>query len=140
MAILDETTEFGARAARRLREDLAGWVVTVSRTGTPQPVPVWFLWDGASTILCYSQPGQPKLRNISRNPRVAFHLDGNRKGENVIVCLGEARLVDEPPLDENGRYMEKYRERIAEIGQTPERFGELFTTAYRITIARVRGM
>src|SRR5438874_5024362 len=139
-ALLDESTDFGVRAARRLREDLAGWLVTVSKSGTPQPVPVWFVWDGADTIVCYSQPAQAKLRNIARHPQVAFHLDGNRKGENIIVCLGEAHVSDEPPIPENGAYMEKYAARIAEVGQTPERFGELFTAPYRIRVTRIRGM
>jgi PPOX class probable F420-dependent enzyme len=137
---IDESTPFGERAAKRLREDLAGWVVTVSKNGTPQPVPVWFLWDGTDSIVCYSQPNQPKLANIERSPEVAFHLDGNRKGENIIVCLGKAQLIDEPSILENAPYMEKYGERIGEIGQTPERFGELFTAGYRISITRVRGM
>src|SRR5207248_8835730 len=64
---LDTTTPFGARAARRLADDVIGWLVTVNRAGAPQPSPVWFLWDDDG-LLIYSQPGTPKLRNIARNP------------------------------------------------------------------------
>ena len=67
--------------------------------GTPQPVPVWFLWDGDASILLYSRPDQPKLRNIGRNPRVSLHLDGNGQGGDVVVCLGEAFVSDDPPSD-----------------------------------------
>ena len=44
--MLDETTEFGTRAARRLREEIIGWLTTVTPDGQPQPIPVWFVWDG----------------------------------------------------------------------------------------------
>ena len=65
---LDTTTEFGAHVARRLRDELIGWLVTVSPRGRPQPSAIWFLWDGASSLLIYSQPDAPKLRNIAANP------------------------------------------------------------------------
>ena len=46
--LIDTSTPFGARAERRLREEVIAWLVTVSRSGTPLPVPVWFLWEGAA--------------------------------------------------------------------------------------------
>jgi hypothetical protein len=36
-------------------------------------------------------------------------------------------------------YLEKYRERIAGVGQTLEQFREMFTVPLRFTITRVRG-
>ncbi len=44
--MIDEATEFRARAARRLREERIAWLTTVGGSGMPQQVPVWFLWDG----------------------------------------------------------------------------------------------
>lgn len=73
---IDTTTDFGKRVERRLREERIAWLTTVRRDGTPQPLPVWFLWDG-DTILIYSQPNQQKLRNIRHNPKVSLNLDGN---------------------------------------------------------------
>ena len=70
---IDTTTERGARVAARLRDELVAWLVTVKPDGTPVPTPVWFWWDG-ETVLVYSQPGKPKLRNIAANPRVALAL------------------------------------------------------------------
>ncbi len=89
--MLDTSSEFGRRAARRLHEERLAWLTTVSPRGTPQPVPIWFLWDGDASILLYSRPDTPKLRNIAANPRVSLHLDGNGQGGDVVVCLGEAR-------------------------------------------------
>jgi hypothetical protein len=54
-APLDMGTEFGARAVRRLREDMTAWLTSTDRAGTPQPAPVWFLWnDDDSSALVYS--------------------------------------------------------------------------------------
>jgi PPOX class probable F420-dependent enzyme len=49
--MLDPSSEFGARAARRLREEKLAWLTTVGPNGTPQPVPVLFLWNGEDSIL-----------------------------------------------------------------------------------------
>jgi PPOX class probable F420-dependent enzyme len=136
---LDTTTEFGARAARRLKDEVIGWLVTVSPDQTPQPIPVWFLWDGQA-LLVYSQPDTAKLRNIARNPRVALHLDGDGRGGDVVVLTGEARLVtDVPPANQVPAYLEKYRQGMARIGMTPEVFARTYSIALRITPTRVHG-
>lgn len=41
--IIDLTTEYGARVARRLQDEQVIWLTTVGRDGTPQPNPVWFI-------------------------------------------------------------------------------------------------
>ena len=97
---LDTGTPFGQRAQRRLREDRLAWLVTTSDDGTPQPVPVWFLWDRPASFLLYSKPATAKLRNIAERPRVALHLDGNGEGGDIVVVLGEAAVSDEPPAHE----------------------------------------
>jgi hypothetical protein len=40
---IDEGTEFGARVARRLREEIVVWLTTVTPAGTPLPRPVGFV-------------------------------------------------------------------------------------------------
>ena len=92
-------TEFGARAARRLREEIIGWLTTVSPDGAPQPIPVWFLWDGGGSILLYSRPGKRKLRNIAANPKVSLNLDSDRVEADIVVCWGEIRVSDDPPCE-----------------------------------------
>src|ERR1043165_4502787 len=92
---LDTTTPFGERAERRLREDKVGWLTTVSADGTPQPVPVWFLWDGAESFLIYSKPHTAKLRNIAARSRVSLHLDGNGQGGDIVVVLGDAAVTSD---------------------------------------------
>jgi PPOX class probable F420-dependent enzyme len=136
---LDTTTEFGRRVARRLREELIAWLVTVRPDQTPQPVPIWFLWDG-QTFLVYSQPDTQKLRNIARSPRVALHLDGNGTGGDIVVLTGEARVVtDAPPANEIPAYVEKYRQGMTGIGMTPESFARAYSVALRVTPTRLQG-
>ena len=107
--MLDETTEFGQRATMRLHEERLAWLTTVSPRGTPQPVLVWFLWDGDASILLYSRPDTPKLRNIAKNPRVSLHLDGNGQGGDAVVCLGQASVSDDPPARRSGRLRREVR-------------------------------
>jgi PPOX class probable F420-dependent enzyme len=137
--MLDESTEFGSRATRRLREDVLAWLTTVDRRGTPQPVPVWFLWDGADSLLLYSRPDTPKLRNIEHNPRVSLHLDGNGRGGDIVVCLGDARISDDPPADQIPDYVAKYAPLIERNRWTPASFAADYSVPLRITISRVRG-
>ncbi|HZY58051.1 MAG TPA: TIGR03667 family PPOX class F420-dependent oxidoreductase [Rubrobacteraceae bacterium] len=134
--MLDTTTESGARADRRLQDEEIIWLTTVRRDGQPQSVPVWFLWDGG-TFLVYSQPGRQKLRNISRNPRVALNLNSNTRGGDVVRVEGMTEIVeDAPPATEVGEYVEKYRAAIARIGFDPNGFARAYSVALRVTPTR----
>lgn len=136
---IDTGTEFGGRAARRLRDELIYWLATVDPDGTPQPSPVWALWDG-ETFLIYSQPDTPKLRNVASRPRVALHLDGDGRGGDIVIVTGDARIVsDAPPADRVPEYIAKYGEGIRRIGMTPESFARAYSVAVRVTPARLRG-
>ena len=66
--MIDLSTEFGQRVQRRLTEERIIWLTTVSEGSTPQPRPVWFLWDG-ETFLIYSRPNTYKLRHIKHNAK-----------------------------------------------------------------------
>jgi PPOX class probable F420-dependent enzyme len=137
--VLDETTEFGARASRRLREEIIGWLTTVTPQGAPQPIPVWFLWDGDRSILIYSRPEKRKLRNIAENPKVSLNLDSDRVDADIVVCWGEIRVSDDPPATEFPEYIAKYAERIAALGWTPESFAGDFSVPLRISLSRIHG-
>jgi PPOX class probable F420-dependent enzyme len=138
--LIDTDTEFGARAARRLRKDLIAWLVTVSGDGTPQPTPVWFLYDG-STILIYSAPKQAKLRNIERNPHAALHLDSRNHGDDIVIVTGTATVDGEaPPVHRNDAYVKKYGDEIVRIGlKDAKTMAKTYSVAIRIVPARVRG-
>jgi PPOX class probable F420-dependent enzyme len=84
--VLDETTEFGRRATRRLHESIIGWLTTVAPDGGPRPIPVWFLWNGDRSILVYSRPEKRKLANIAANPNVSLNLDSDGIEADIVVC------------------------------------------------------
>ena len=52
-----------ADTLRRLENDVDTWVATADpATGTPYLVPLSFLWDGATVLICHPgrQPDQPQ--------------------------------------------------------------------------------
>ena len=136
----DPTTEFGARVARRLREATVAWLTLVDGTGTPQPAPVWFLWDG-DTALIYSDHRARRLAHLRSNPRVALHLDGDGNGGDIVVLTGE--ITEErgaPNAAANGPYLAKYGDRITGgPWGTAEVFAATYSVPLRFRADRVRG-
>jgi PPOX class probable F420-dependent enzyme len=136
---IDTGSEFGARTSRRLKDELIYWLVTVGPDGTPQPSPVWALWDG-DTFLIYSRPDTPKLRNVESRSRVALHLDGDGHGGDIVIVTGDARIDPQaPPVDRITAYIDKYREGLRRIGMTPESFARAYSVAVRVTPRHLRG-
>jgi PPOX class probable F420-dependent enzyme len=136
---IDSSTPFGQRVNRRLDEALIAWLTTVRRDGTPEPSPIWFLWDGAG-FLIYSRPNTQKLRNIGRSPRVSLNLDGDGRGGDIVVITGQARIDrSAPPSDQVAAYTAKYAERIKGIGLTAEQFAQAYSVAIRVTPEKLRG-
>ena len=137
--MIDEGTEFGARVARHLREEIVVWLTTVTPAGSPLPRPVWFLWDGAGSIAVYSRPG-PRVRNIEANPRVTLNFAGDGRGGDIVVLSGRAAIdADAPPADRAREYRAKYDEQIARIGMAPEAFARRYSVPLRIELTRVSG-
>jgi PPOX class probable F420-dependent enzyme len=137
--MLDMTTEFGSRVARRLRDEPIIWLVTVGATTMPQASPVWFVWED-TMFRIYSQPDKPKLRNIAANPKVALHFDSDGQGGNIVVFTGEAYIdAHAPPAHEVAAYVAKYAERIAGLGLTPLQFAQGFSVAIHVTPTQARG-
>lgn len=136
---IDTSSEFGARAARHLEQDLIVWLTTVGSDGVPQPSPVWFHWDG-ETVLMFSQPGTPKLRNIGMNPNVSLNFAGDGYGGDIVILNAEA-AVDEsmPPATDDPDYLAKYADGMQRIGMTPEDFAQAYSVPVRIRPTRLRG-
>src|SRR5919199_4265754 len=115
-AMIDLSSERGARAQERLATELVIWLTTVAPSGTPHPRPVWFLWDG-SAFLIYSQPTAKKLEHIARNPQVALHFNSTPDGDDIQVFLATATIDRNPPLAQDvDAYLAKYGAAIEAIG------------------------
>jgi PPOX class probable F420-dependent enzyme len=137
--VIEESSEFGARAGRRLREEVVVWMTTVTPAGTPVPRPVWFIWDGEESALVYSRPS-PRVRNIEANPRVTLNFDGDGGGGDVVILSGTATIEpDAPPADRIPDYMAKYDVAIAQLGLTPESFAEVYDVPLRVRFTRLYG-
>lgn len=60
--------------------------------GTPRVVPIWFHWDGREFVLA-SPPKAPKLKALTRNPKVALTIDDNNFPHKVLLVRGTAHLT-----------------------------------------------
>lgn len=136
--MLDFTTKLGQRAKQRMETEGVIWLTTVDATGTPQPRPVWFIWDGEAFVI-YSQVKAKKVQHIRQNPHVSLHFDSGENGEDIQVFLGEARLVENPtPAHENMPYMDKYRKGIQGLGFTEKAFSSEYIVKIRVVPSRLR--
>lgn len=137
--MIDTTTEFGRRVARRLSAERIIWLTTVGGNGTPQPRPVWFLWDGES-FLIYSRPNTAKLKHVAAQPQVALNLDGDGLGGDIVVVTGRAAIDHAaPPADQVPAYAEKYRDGFRRINMSPAEFAQSYSVAIRIWPEALRG-
>jgi PPOX class probable F420-dependent enzyme len=137
--VIDESTEFGARAARHLREEVVVWLTTVTPGGAPVPRPVWFIWDRAGSVVMYSQP-KGRIRNLATNPQVTLNFDGDGGGGDIVVLSGRAELDNDlPPADRDPDYLSKYDDHIARIGMTPETFAREYSVPVQIRLTKLQG-
>jgi PPOX class probable F420-dependent enzyme len=137
--VIDTSTPFGERAARRLREEEIIWLTTVRAGGQPQPIPVWFLWHDGQ-VMVYSQPSKQKLRNIERNPAVSLNLHSDDQGGDVVILFGQARITtDRSPAPVRAAYLEKYGAAIERIGLTPDGMEREYSTVIWVTPTRLHG-
>jgi PPOX class probable F420-dependent enzyme len=135
----DPATKFGARVAQRLREARVIWLTTMGADGTPQPNPVWFVWEDES-FLIYSLPDAHRVAHIRANPRVALHFDGTGTGGDIIVFTGTARLAEDAiPSPRHTAYQEKYGAVIVREFHSPEQFAAEYSLALRVMPEKVRG-
>lgn len=139
MVNIDTSTEFGERVTRHLEDDRIVWLSTAGSDGTPQPSPVWFLWDGDS-VLIFSQPATPKVRNIEANARVSLHFNSNENGGDVVILIGDAQVdAETPAASALPAYVEKYIDGMNGISMSPEEFAAAYSVPVRVRPTSLRG-
>jgi PPOX class probable F420-dependent enzyme len=138
--MIDLTTKFGRAVERHLRNEYFIWLTTVDSKLTPQPRPVWFIWQDDS-VLIFSQAEAHKVVHIKKNPNVALHFNTDETGDkHVIVFTGEASIdLNCPPAHKVPAYFKKYKKGIADLNMTPEGFSAEYSVAIRIHLTNVRG-
>jgi PPOX class probable F420-dependent enzyme len=138
--MIDLSSNFGRAIQRHLKDQYVIWLTTIDSNLTPQPRPVWFIYQDDSFLL-FSQAKAHKVAHIKRNRNVALHFNTDETGDkHVIVFTGEAFIdIDCPPAHEVSAYFEKYKDAITELEMTPEGFSRVYSVAIRIRPAEVRG-
>ncbi|HEX6194705.1 MAG TPA: TIGR03667 family PPOX class F420-dependent oxidoreductase [Jiangellaceae bacterium] len=140
MVDLIPDTAFGRRARERLQTEKVIWLTTVGQDGTPQPNPVWFIWDGGAEIITYNLPDSHRLAHIARRPHVSLNFDSDGAGMDIVVLRGVAERVDDvPPPDESADYTAKYGTDMIRISGSAAAFAASYSAPVRITIDRIRG-
>jgi PPOX class probable F420-dependent enzyme len=116
------------------------WLTTIGADLSPQPRPVWFIWDGV-TFLIFSQPHAHKVRHVTAYPQVALHFNTDETGDkDVIIFVGTAAIdATVPPAHQVRAYLRKYRAGIEELGMTPQQFSREYSVAIRVTPTTLRG-
>jgi PPOX class probable F420-dependent enzyme len=103
----DPATEFGGIVRGRLRSEQFIWLTTVDSSGTPQPIPVWFVWQedddwGDGSFLIYHITGSARARRLLVRPRVSLHFNGSADGENgIVVFTGAVEILTDGPRPED---------------------------------------
>ncbi|HEY5729687.1 MAG TPA: TIGR03667 family PPOX class F420-dependent oxidoreductase [Anaerolineales bacterium] len=139
--MLDLDSKFGRVVKRHIKNEYFIWLTTVDSKGTPQPRPVWFIWEDES-FLIFSQPNAYKVKHIHNNPKVSLHFNTeDEAGEkHVIVFVGEASFdTGVPPANKIPAYFRKYKAGVEGLNSTPDEFDREYSTAIRIKPTEVRG-
>jgi PPOX class probable F420-dependent enzyme len=140
MSVIPDSA-FGRRVRDRLRDEKVAWFTTVGGDGTPQPNPVWFLWDEADdTVLIYNAYDAYRLAHVAVRPRVSLNLESDPEGNDVVVLAGVAeQAADVPSPDRNEAYLAKYADDVVAIGMDTDSFAQKYSVPLRIRIGKVRG-
>lgn len=139
--MLDFNTKFGRFAKKHLKSEYFIWLTTVDSTGTPQPRPVWFIWE-SDTVLIYSQAKAYKLKHIQNNPNVALHFNSaDAQGEKRLIMFTGTAVIDKNAMPTNKlrAYMRKYKSGITNLNMTADQFAKDYSVAIRITPTNLRG-
>ncbi len=136
----DSKTKLERKAKGLIKSEYVIWLTTVDSDHTPQPRPVWFIWD-EDAFLIFSQPKAHKVQHIKKNDSVSLHFNTDETGDqNVIVYIGKASLnTNSSPAHKVPAYLRKYRKGIKELGMTLEQFSSDYSVAIRVKPTSLRG-
>ena len=105
----DAESDFGRRVRDRLRDEQVIWLTTTQADGTPQPNPVWFVWEDPDSLIVYNRPDAKRLLHVQTRPRVSLHFNSDETGDDIAVFVGSAVRDDcQAPPHEHPVYREKY--------------------------------
>ena len=77
-------------AKELLQSTIPARLAYVGSDGTPRVIPIWFHWDGQHIVLGTPLTA-PKMKALSKNPKVALTIDTNSWPHRVLQIRGTAR-------------------------------------------------
>jgi PPOX class probable F420-dependent enzyme len=140
MSVIPDS-QYGTRVLGRLRDEQIIWLTTTSDDATPQPNPVWFLWErDADAVLIYCDNAAKRLDHVAVRPRVSLHFNCTEHGGDVVVFAGVAeQAVDAPPPNEHEAYVAKYAQAIEGLGADAAQFAQKYSVPLRVRLRKLRG-
>jgi len=92
-----------------LARPLVARFATVRKNGTPQVVPMWFLWDNG-TLYMSTRTWAAKVKHLRKNPHVAVVIDEMvAPMQNRVVGIdGTATIVTDGVREMSTRIYQKY--------------------------------
>ena len=86
---------------------LVGVVATTRADGAPHVVPVWYRWDGLD-VRVWTDEKRLWVRNLRRDPRVAFSVQETKPPFGAVTMRGQAELRTADADDEIRRITRRY--------------------------------
>jgi PPOX class probable F420-dependent enzyme len=85
-------------AKELIRSGALGHLVTSRADGSPQVTCVWVAVEGEHLLTAHLNPGQRKVDNVRRDPRVALSFEGTKIHppglREYLVVYGRAEIVE----------------------------------------------
>src|SRR5690625_3567428 len=135
------TTSFGRLVRDRLRDERIVGFTPVGSAGTPQTIPLWFIWnEDDDPLVTYNLPSAYRMAHVDARPAVALHFNSDSQGGEVVVLRGRAERAPEiDPPDQSEQYLAKYRDAMAQVAGSVETFAATYSAPVRIRLTKVRG-
>ncbi len=74
-----------------LRDSFIARLAYNGQDGYPRVIPIGFYWNGAHIIVC-TAPTAPKVRALTRDPKVALTMDTEKQPPHVLLVRGTAQI------------------------------------------------
>jgi PPOX class probable F420-dependent enzyme len=85
-------------AKELIRSGALGHLVTINEDGSPQVTCVWVAVEGDDLLTAHLNPGQRKVENVRRDPRVSLSFEGTEIQEpgmrQYVVVHGRAAVEE----------------------------------------------
>lgn len=130
--------ELPPEAGRRVSEDGAAWLTTITEGGAPAPNPVWFVADGASLVV-FAEPQSRKVHNIDQRRLVCLHFNSDPDGGDIVIINGNAEVTLDQVPSRLPAYATKYGNTITEVlRMSMDDYDATYSARIRIEPTRVR--